>query len=84
MGGVRREDTANVMLGMALMNQKKYNLAINAFKAARKDKRSSNAAGKWIRYVEGEIKRRNALEQELPDMAEREQDEMLRMNLPQN
>ena len=84
MGGVRREDTANVMLGMALMNQKKYELSIDAFEEALDDPRSANAARKWIAYVRGEIKRRNTLEQELPDIAEREQDELLRMNLPQN
>ena len=83
MGGVRRGDTANVMLGMALMNQKKYELAVDAFRVALKDKRSTGAARKWIAYVQGEIRRRNTLEQELPTMKRREQDEILRANIPQ-
>ena len=82
MGGVRRKDTANVMLGMALMNEKKYERAINAFKTASSDKRSRSAAGKWISYVRSEIKRRDTLEQELPNMKRREQDEMLKANMP--
>jgi tetratricopeptide (TPR) repeat protein len=83
MGGVRRNDTANVMLGMALMNLKRYQPAIDAFRVAANDDRSASAARKWINYVEGEIRRSSALEQELPDIERREQDEMLRANLPQ-
>lgn len=82
MGGVRRDDTANVMLGMALMNQKKLELAVNAFQVALKDNRSANAAQKWIRYVRGEIRRRDTLEQELPTIDRREVDEILKANLP--
>lgn len=83
MGGVRREDTANIMLGMALMNQKKYLLAINAFEGALDDSRSRSAAQKWINYVHDEIKRSEALDQDLPAFQRREQDAILKANLPQ-
>lgn len=83
LGGVRRQDTAKVMLGMALMNQKKYLLAIKAFEGALDDPRSRTTAGKWIAYVRDEIKRSEMLNQDLPEFQRREQDEILRANLPQ-
>jgi tetratricopeptide (TPR) repeat protein len=79
-GGLKREDTANIMYGMALFNQKKLSQARRAFQAAGKDRRSSRAAAQWIKYVDSEIRRRDTLEQKLPEMKARDVDEILRAN----
>ncbi len=65
-GGLKREDTANVMLGMALFNQEKYEEARQAFQRASRDERSRRAAQQWINYVDSEIKRVALMSQELP------------------
>ncbi|MCF6263747.1 MAG: tetratricopeptide repeat protein [Xanthomonadales bacterium] len=79
-GGVKRKDTANIMYGMALFNQKKLEQSKRAFQAAGKDKRSKRAAGQWIKYVDSEIRRRDTLEQKLPEMKAREIDDILKAN----
>lgn len=80
MGGLKRKDTANIMYGMALFNQKKLERARKAFQAASKDKRSKRAAQQWIKYVDSEIRRRDTLEQKLPEMKARDMDEILKAN----
>ena len=79
-GGLKRKDTANIMYGMALFNQKKYEQARRVFQAATKDKRSKRTAQQWINYVDSEIRRRDTLEQKLPELKAREMDEILRAN----
>ena len=79
-GGLKRKDTANIMYGMALFNQKKLEQARRAFQAAGKDNRSKRAAQQWIKYVDSEILRRDTLEQKLPDVKPRDVDEILRAN----
>ncbi|NNM21503.1 MAG: tetratricopeptide repeat protein [Gammaproteobacteria bacterium] len=78
LGGVKRPDTANVMLGMALFNQKKLRGARNAFSAATSDDRSARVARQWIAHVDSEIERAATLDQVVPTQAPREVDEMLR------
>ncbi len=80
MGDLKREDTANIMYGMALFNQKKLEQARKVFQAASKDKRSKRAAGQWIKYVDSEIRRRDTLEQKLPEIKARDVDEILKAN----
>ena len=80
MGGIKRMDTANIMYGMALFNQKKLEQARRVFQTASRDNRSKRAAQQWIRYVDSEIRRRDTLEQKLPEMQAREVDEILRAN----
>jgi tetratricopeptide (TPR) repeat protein len=58
-GNLKRKDTANIMYGMALFNQKKLEQAKRAFAAASKDKRSRRAAQQWIKYADSEIRRRD-------------------------
>lgn len=65
-GGVKRNDTANIMLGMALFNQDKFEEARSAFQSASRDDRSRRAAQQWINYVESEIRRAELMTQELP------------------
>jgi tetratricopeptide (TPR) repeat protein len=77
LGGLKRNDTANIMLGMALFNQKRLEQARRAFQRAASDNRSQRAAQQWIAYVDSELKRRDLMNQELPDMQPREKDELL-------
>jgi len=79
-GGLKRKDTANIMYGMALFNQKKLEQARRAFQVAGKDNRSKRAADQWIKYVDSEILRRDTLEQKLPDLMPRDVDEILKAN----
>lgn len=79
-GGLKREDTANIMYGMALFNQKKLEQARRAFQAASKDNRSQRAAAQWIKYVDSEIRRRDTLEQKLPEIQARDIEEILKAN----
>ena len=80
MGNVKRKDTANIMYGMALFNQRKLEQARRAFIAAGKDKRSKRASQQWIKYVDSEILRRDTLEQKLPDLKPRDVDDILKAN----
>jgi len=79
-GNLKRTDTANIMYGMALFNQKKLEQAKRAFAAASKDKRSRRAAQQWIKYADSEIRRRDTLEQKLPEMKARDIDAILEAN----
>ncbi len=76
LGGLKRQDTAYLMLGMALLNQKKLEQARQAFANAGKDSRSERAAQQWIRHVDSEIQRRDLLNQEVEYEA-REKDQLL-------
>ncbi len=78
--GINREDTANIMLGMALFNQKKLSLARRAFQAALPDNRSKRTAQQWIAYVDSELRRAELMSQELPDIAPRKIDQMLQLD----
>ncbi len=77
-GGVKRVDTANIMLGMALFNQRKLAAAREAFVAAARDKRSAKAARQWLAYVDSELERADTLDQTLPEQQRREEDAILR------
>ena len=76
LGGLKRTDTANIMLGMALFNQKRLEQARRAFTKAASDNRSKRAATQWIAYVDSEIKRRDLMKQDVPDYTPRERDQM--------
>lgn len=60
-GGVKRPDTARLVLGMAHFNLEQYDQAREAFKAAGRDERSKQYASQWIRYMESEIDRQQKL-----------------------
>ncbi len=79
-GNLKRKDTANIMYGMALFNQKKLEQAKRAFAAASKDKRSRRAAQQWIKYADSEIRRRDTLDQKLPELKARDVDAILEAN----
>jgi tetratricopeptide (TPR) repeat protein len=67
-GGVKRVDTANVMLGMALFNHQQLELAQSAFEAALQDERSRKVAQEWIAYIDHEKRRLAAFDQVLPNV----------------
>jgi len=62
-GGVKRADTAQLVLGMAYFNQKQYERARQAFRAAGRDKRSEQYARQWIRYMDSEIERQQKMQE---------------------
>ncbi|MEQ8660255.1 MAG: tetratricopeptide repeat protein [Gammaproteobacteria bacterium] len=76
-GGVKRPDIANIMLGMALFNQRKLEAARKAFLVAAKDQRSVKAARQWLAFVDSELTRASSLEQTLPEEAQPEPDAIL-------
>lgn len=61
-GGVRRPDSARLVLGMAYFNTKQYDKAREAFQAAGRDERSAQYARQWIQYMDSEIARQKQLE----------------------
>lgn len=77
LGGLKRNDTANIMLGMALFNQQRLTQARAAFQRAAADNRSERAATQWIAYVDSELRRREVMSQDIPDAQPRERDELL-------
>lgn len=60
-GGVKRPDTSRLVLGMAYFETKQYDKAREAFEAAGKDERSKDYAGQWIKYMDSELERQQAL-----------------------
>lgn len=76
LGGLKRDDQANIMLGMALFNQTLLERAGLAFEVASRDKRSARTAKQWIKYVDGEIKRRDLMNQDAPEFKARKRDKL--------
>lgn len=64
-GGVKRPDTARLVLGMAYFNDKQYSKARNAFKAAKKDERSEKYASQWLKYLDSELDRQQKLKDDI-------------------
>jgi tetratricopeptide (TPR) repeat protein len=62
-GGVKRPDTARLVLGMAYFNTKQYDKAREAFVAAGRDERSAAYAKQWISYMDSELKRQESLQE---------------------
>ena len=62
-GGVKRPDTARLVLGMAYFNIGEYEKAREAFIAAGKDERSEAYATQWIGYMDSELARQKSLEE---------------------
>ncbi len=64
-GGVKRLDSANLVLGMAAFNTKDYKKARKAFREAGKDKRSKKYADQWVKYMNNELERQRKLKEGL-------------------
>jgi tetratricopeptide (TPR) repeat protein len=63
-GGVKRPDTARLVLGMAYFNTQQYEKAREAFTAASRDERSAAYAKQWIGYMDSELARQKSLQAE--------------------
>jgi hypothetical protein len=63
-GGVKRPDTARLVLGMAYYNSGKYDQAQEAFDAAGRDERSKKYADQWISYMNSELARQKSMQDE--------------------
>ncbi len=61
-GGVKRPDTARLVLGMSYFNDKQYDKAREAFKAAGRDERSAKYSQQWLQYLESELDRQAKLQ----------------------
>jgi tetratricopeptide (TPR) repeat protein len=83
-GDLKRNDTANIMLGMALFNEKRLEQARRAFNRAASDNRSKRTANQWIAYVDSEIQRRELMSQAAPEYTPRERDDLEEMIDDQN
>lgn len=74
-GRIKSPDNAHISLGMCLYNQQKYSAAINAFREARKTRRSTRIANQWIDVIESDIERNEQIA--LAEAAARKQIEQL-------
>ena len=66
-GNLRRADTLNVILGMALFNVESYDDASKAFTRAGEDERSERLSQQWREYIEKQLERKRLLEQDISD-----------------
>ena len=64
-GGLRRPDTANIVLGTCLLELQRYDQAREAFRAARADNRSRSSADRWIDFIDREVARKRDIERQL-------------------
>ena len=64
-GGVKRPDSARLVLGMAHFNLGDYNSAKKAFREADKDERSEKYARQWIRYIASEEERQREMAKDI-------------------
>ncbi|WP_372748705.1 tetratricopeptide repeat protein [Litorivivens sp.] len=64
-GGVKRPDSAQLVLGMAEFNLKNYDAARKAFREAKKNERSQKYAEQWLEFMERELAREKALAQDV-------------------
>ena len=56
-GGIKSPDNAQISLGMCLYSQQKYRASKNAFREARKTRRSRRISNQWINVIDNEIER---------------------------
>ncbi len=56
-GGLKNADNAQISLGMCLYNKRRYQAAIEAFRAAGKTPRSRKIAQQWISVINADVER---------------------------
>ena len=56
-GGLKNPDNAQISLGMCLYNKRRYQAAIEAFRAASKTPRSRKIAQQWISVINADVER---------------------------
>ncbi len=64
-GGLRRVDSANIVLGMCLFELDRYEEAKKAFRTAAKDDRSKTTANQWLQFINSEQERERQLQESL-------------------
>jgi len=69
-GGVKRRDTAYVMLGLANFELKRHNESAKAFAEASKDNRSKKTAEQWLQHVRNEQAREKQLNDAIQNQKE--------------
>ena len=74
-GGLKNPDHAQISLGMCLYNQKRYEDAITAFRAASRSERSGKMSRQWIDVIQSDIARDEQIR--LAEVAAREQQQRL-------
>jgi tetratricopeptide (TPR) repeat protein len=72
-GGLKRKDSNQMLMGMALFNTKQYEDALQAFRQAKKGKKSFKDARKWEKYTLSEIERLRLLKQKELKLSEETQ-----------
>jgi tetratricopeptide (TPR) repeat protein len=70
-GGLKRPDTANLVLGTCLLEKQRYAQAREVFRAARGDERSRRIADNWIEFIDREVARKQDLERQLARLERR-------------
>lgn len=61
-GGLKRKDNNLMLMGMASFNVKDFEAALQAFRSAKKSKKSFSDARKWEKYTLSELERLRVLE----------------------
>jgi tetratricopeptide (TPR) repeat protein len=56
-GGLKSPDNAQISLGMCLYNEREYQPAIEAFRAAARTERSRRTANQWINVINADVER---------------------------
>ena len=74
-GGLKKEENAQISLGMCLYNLKEYQPAIEAFRAASTDRSSRSISSQWIAVINSDIERNEQIR--LAEAAARRQAEAL-------
>ncbi|MCW8844327.1 MAG: tetratricopeptide repeat protein [Gammaproteobacteria bacterium] len=70
-GGMKRDDNAYVLQGMAYFNMDDLGKAEKAFQQARKDERSRRVADQWLSYIVSERERQAGLDRALAALKSR-------------
>jgi len=69
-GGLKRKDSNQMLMGMAFFNVKDFEAALQAFRQAKKSKKSFSDARKWEQYTLSELERLRFLEESKFKLAE--------------
>ncbi len=72
-GGLKYRDGNQMLMGMAYFNIKEYEQALQAFRQAKRSKKSFADARKWEKYTLSELSRMRALQEGEIQLAERTQ-----------
>lgn len=70
-GGLKRKDNNQMLMGMSYFNIKEYEKALQAFRQAKRSKKSFSDARKWEKYTLNELERLRALEESKFRLAEK-------------